>query len=110
MAAMFFEDAADDREPEPRALFTRGHVRLEQARAVLFGKSYAVVDDIDDDVFAVALGADDDAAAAEFGGGHRPDRFGRVLDDVGERLPDHPPAQTRPPSSPPPFPPPFHTP
>ena len=54
MAAMLFEDAADDGEPEPGALFTRGHVRLEQARAVLLGQSDAVVDDIDDDVLAVA--------------------------------------------------------
>src|SRR5215831_4847193 len=54
------------RRSRPRALFTRGHVRLKEARAVLFWQSYAIVDDIDDHVFAVALSGHDNAAAPEF--------------------------------------------
>ena len=93
---MLFENAADDGEPEPGALFARRHVGLEQPGAVLLGQADAVVDHVDDDVLAFALRADGNAAAAEFGRRHRADRFGGVLDDVGERLRNQPPIKCAP--------------
>ena len=84
--AMFFQNSADDGQPQPGALLSRRHIGLEQARPVFLGQADAVVDHVDDDVFTLAARADDDLAAAELIRRHRADRFGGVLDDVGERL------------------------
>ena len=56
--AVLLENAADDGEAKPGALFARGHIGLEQPGAVLLRQADAVVDHVDDDVVAVALRAD----------------------------------------------------
>src|SRR6185312_1323720 len=94
-AAVLLDDAADDREPKPGALLARGHVRLEQTAAVFLRQADAVVDDVDDDVAAVARGDDPDRTLAELGRRHGGDRLARVLDDVGQRLRDQPPVELR---------------
>src|SRR5262249_7103654 len=81
-SAVLFQDAADDREPEPGALPARLHMGLKKTVAVILGRPDAVVEHIDDDVAAVALALPLDAAAIEPGGGNRHDRLGGVLDDV----------------------------
>ena len=64
---MLFENAADDGKSETGALLAGRHVRFEEPRAVLFRQADAVIDDVDDDLLADALRADNDAAAAELG-------------------------------------------
>src|SRR5262249_41105080 len=83
-AAMLFENLADERAPETRLLLAGGHVRLEQAAAILLRQADAVVDDVDDDVVTVAPGPYVDSSAKRRIGRHRADRLARVLDDVGE--------------------------
>ena len=51
---------------------------------------------VDDDVIVVARGDDVDATPPQFFRSHRLDGFGRVLDDVGQRLRDQPPVEPRP--------------
>src|SRR5439155_23542590 len=46
-AAMVFQDAADDREAKPGALFARRHVRLEQTRPAYLRQADTVVDHVD---------------------------------------------------------------
>src|SRR5262245_66181316 len=92
---MFLENATDNRETEAGALLARRDVRLEQAAAVLLGQPDSVIDDVDDDVVAFAAGPDPDAAAVQLGGRNGGDRFGRVLDDVGEALRDEPAIELR---------------
>ena len=94
-AAVLFEDAADDRETKPGALFPCRDIGLEQPVAVFFRQARPVVHHVDQDVAAVPGGANQDAALAELLGRHRGDRFGRVLDDVGESLRDQPPVKAR---------------
>src|ERR1700722_2356915 len=93
--AMFFQNAANDGQAQTRALFPRRHIGLEQARPVFLGQADAVVDHVDDDVFVLAPHADDDFSAAELVRRYRANRFGGVLDDVGERLGNQPPIETR---------------
>src|SRR5258708_34024049 len=83
MPAMVLQDAADDGETEPGALFAGRHIGFEQTTAVFFRQPDPVVDDVDDDVAAVADGGGPDLAAAERGGRHGGDGFGGVLCDVG---------------------------
>src|SRR5262249_30056288 len=66
-SAVLFQDAADDREPEAGAFLARRYVGLEQPVAIVLREPDAVVEDIDDDVAAVARHFHLDAAAVEFG-------------------------------------------
>src|SRR5262249_29311076 len=61
-SAVLFQDAADDREPEPGALLARRHIGLEQPVAVVLGEPDPVVEHVDDDVAAVARHLHLDAA------------------------------------------------
>ena len=67
--AVLLENAADDGEAEPGALLARGHVGLEQARAVFLRQADAVVDHVDDDLARPRARSARhlDAAAAELG-------------------------------------------
>src|SRR5579863_5146657 len=93
--AVLFENSPDDGETQAGALLTGGDIRLKQPRAVLFRQADAIVDDVDNDVVAFALRADDNAAAPELGRRDGADRFGGVLDDVGQRLRDQSPVEPR---------------
>src|SRR6476646_11725907 len=90
LPAMLLDDAADDRQAEPGALFARGDVGLQQPAALFLRQADAVVDHVDDDVDALARGKDADRPFAELCRRYRGDRFGRVLDDVGQGLRDQP--------------------
>src|SRR5579863_2745111 len=61
--AVLFENSPDNGETQAGALLSRGDIRLKQPRAVLFRQTDAIVDDVDNDVVAFALRADDDTAA-----------------------------------------------
>ena len=87
-AAVLLEDLADDREAEAGALLAGGDIGLEQPAAVFLRQADAVVDDVDDDVVAVARRRTRRCGRAPRVGRHGGDRLGGVLDDVGERLRD----------------------
>src|SRR5690606_15543581 len=87
MAAMVLDDLLDDRKAEPRALFPRRHIGLEQPLAVFTRQPLAVVDHVDRDRVACLRGADADRAPNGLAVALRAlDRFGRVLDQVSEGL------------------------
>src|SRR5687768_18596962 len=92
---MILQDAADDGETEPRALFARSDIRFEQPAAVLLRQPDPVVDHIDDDVVAIAACRYTDVAAAELSRRHGGDRLGRALDDIREPLRDEPAVEMR---------------
>src|SRR5450830_56940 len=85
-AAMILDNSSDDGETQPRALFARGDIRLEQPAAIFLRQADSVVDDIDDDILALARGKNVDQALAQLRCWHRGYCLGGVLDDVGERL------------------------
>src|ERR1019366_5168084 len=85
-SSMILDNAADDGEPKSGALLARRDIRLEQPAAIFLRQADPVIDDIDDDVAALALGKDSNRTLAKVGWWYRCNRFGRVLDEVGERL------------------------
>src|SRR5215212_6835864 len=88
-AAVLFEDLGDDGQAEARAPLAGGHVGFEQPLSALCRKSLAVVENRQDHVVGMGVvEADIDAAGPTLDFGHRGDRFGRVLHDVGDRLRD----------------------
>ena len=95
-AAVIFQHAADDREAETGALLTRRDVGFEQSRAAHLRQADAVVDDVDQDVIALARGDDLDTPLPQLLRRNRVDRLGGVLDDVGQRLRNQPPVEARP--------------
>ena len=95
-AAVVFQNAADDRQPKAGALFARRDIGLQQPRPADLRQADAVVDDIDHDVVALARGDDIDPALSQLLRRDGLDGFGRVLDDVGQRLRDQPPVELRP--------------
>src|SRR5664280_3582674 len=94
-AAMILDNAPDDGEPKSGALLTRRDIRLEQPAAIFLRQANPVIDDIDDDVAALARGKDSDRALAKVDWWYRGNRFGRVLDEVGERLRHQAPVEPR---------------
>ena len=59
-ATVILDDAADDGEAEPGALLARRDIRLEQPVAIFLRQTDPIVDDIDDNVAALARGKDPD--------------------------------------------------
>src|SRR5450759_4050963 len=94
-SAMILDNAADDGEPKSGALLARRDIRLEQTAAIFLRQADPVIDDINDDVAALARGKDSDRALAKVGWRYRCNRFGRVLDEVGERLRHQAPVEPR---------------
>src|SRR6185503_9746938 len=74
LSAMLLDDAADDRQAEPGALFARGDVGLQQPAAFFLRQADAVVDHVDDDVVALARRKDADPPLTQVGRRHRGDR------------------------------------
>src|SRR5262245_41554830 len=93
--AVFLDDAPDNREPKPRALFPCRNVRLEQPAAVRLGKADTVVHHVDHDIVAVAFRKYADHPLAEFPRRDSRDCLGGILDDVGECLRDQPSVKSR---------------
>src|SRR5262249_55620808 len=87
-AAMLFQDAADNREPEAGPLFAGRDIRLKQATAVLFRQPYSVVQYVDHDIVALPAGRYTDTPAAKLVGRNGSNRLGRVFDDVRQGLRD----------------------
>src|SRR6478672_12960991 len=85
-APVLLYNAADDGKPEARALLAGRDIGLEQPAAVLLWQADAVVDDIDHDIVAFPRSVDLDHTFAEFAGRHCRNRFGCILDGVGQRL------------------------
>src|SRR5258708_14760284 len=89
--AVLLDNAPDDRQAKPGALFPRCDVRFEQPVTICLWQTDAIVDDIDYDVGAVATRVDVDHAFAKVDGRHRRDRFSSIFDNVGKCLRDQTP-------------------
>jgi hypothetical protein len=86
---MLLGDPLHDGESEPGALDACGHVRLDQAIAVLLRQTATIVDN--GDVHVVALGGDlrgnvAGAGASRIGLHRRVDALARVLYEIGHGL------------------------
>src|SRR4030081_152383 len=95
-AAMVFQNAAHNRQAEAGALFARRDVGFEQARPAYLWQADAVVDDIDHDVIVLARRNNLDTSLPQLVRRDGLDRFGCVLDDVGQGLRYQPPVELRP--------------
>src|SRR5579875_224787 len=85
--AMILEDLGDDREAEARAFGARRHIGLEQTMPIFVREAFAVVGDEDfDDLLRRHVERHDDLALDGLGFATRRNPFGRVLDDIGDRL------------------------
>src|SRR5450432_3608314 len=89
-AAMVLDNSPDYGQAQAGALFPRRDIGLEQPVAVFLWQADAIVDHVDDNIVTVTGGVDADRAFAEFGRRHGRNRFGGVLDDVGECLRQQP--------------------
>ncbi len=91
MPAMIFDDLTDNRETKSGALLARRHIGFEQLLAVVARQTFAIVDNIDNQLPIRLIRTDDDMPAFAFLGAiflrKSVNGFAGILDNIAERPP-----------------------